>query len=119
MQFVSLFNDSVIAAADLSASTFVGADQKPAAPGAGVLGVSRSDIGQGELAPVDMLGSAIVKAGAPIPPYTDVEVGADALAVPHADGVVVGRTLRQGATIAGQMVEVFLVPGALVAAAAD
>lgn len=112
-QFVALYTDSITAADDIVAATFVGANLKTAADGAGVIGVARSDGAVGELVPVDMLGSAVVKAGAAIPPYTDIEVGPNGSAVPHAAGVAVGRTLRTGATAAGQAIEVFLLPGRL------
>ena len=102
---------SVKATAALTAHRFcTGAGAVPAGA-ARALGVARTDAAIGELAPVDVLGVAVVTAGAAIAAEALVEVGTAGKAVTKSAGVTVGR-LAPGAVAAadGDLIEVILIP---------
>ncbi|MBB6319251.1 capsid cement protein [Paraburkholderia tropica] len=106
---VSLLAASFTAGAAVLANRFIGINGQHAAAAANTIGVSRFDGAAGDLVTRDVLGTAIVEAGAAITAYAAIEVGADGKAVPHADGVVVARNQDAAATAAGDFIEVLLV----------
>ena len=110
---ISLMTLTVVAAAALVANRFVlTAGTYPAAGGI-ALGVTRSDGGVGDLVPVDVLGTAVVVAGAAIAADVPVMVTAEGKVITHdgdGDKHAVGRSLEAAAD--GALVEILLVPTA-------
>ena len=110
---ISLMTLTVVAAAALVANRFVlTAGTYPAAGGI-ALGVARSDGGVGDLVPVDVLGTAVVVAGAAIAADVPVMVTAEGKVIAHdgdGDKHAVGRSLEAAAD--GALVEILLVPTA-------
>ena len=111
---------TVIAAGLVAANRLV--TQAGAYPTAGGLafGVTRSDGAAGDPLPVDVHGTALIEAGGTIVADTPLMVGTDGKVVAHdldGDKHAIGRSL--GAAVAGDLVEVLLVPsaGVLVTAA--
>ncbi len=101
---------SIAAAAALTAERFVtGAGAVPAA-GAQCLGVTRASGATGDLVPVDVLGTAIVIAGAAVAANAAVETDNQGRAVVLNTGAKLGRAL-QAAAAAGDRIEVLLIPG--------
>lgn len=75
------------------------------------LGVARMAAALGDCIPVDVLGTAVVEAGAALTAGGLLETDASGRAVNKAAGVAVARLLPgQVATAAGQFVEVLLIP---------
>lgn len=72
-------------------------------------GVARSNAAIGEAYPVDVLGTAVVVAGAAIAVGAEIEVGAGGKAVTKSAGKTVARAL-QSATGDGSRIEVLLIP---------
>lgn len=110
---ISLMTLTVIATAAVVANRFVTLAGAHAGAGALPLGVTRSDGAIGDPIPVDVLGTALVEASAPIVAGAAVMVGADGKAITHdndGDKHAIGRALE--AADAGDMVEVLLVPSA-------
>jgi hypothetical protein len=101
---------SFVAAAAVVANRFIGANGQHAAAAGNAIGVSRFDGDAGDLITRDVLGTAIVEAGAAIAAFGLVEVGANGVAVPHAAGVPVGRVQDTAALAVGDFVEVLLIP---------
>jgi hypothetical protein len=110
-QNIALLTLTVAATAALTANRFIGHDGDFASAAGSALGVSRSDAAIGEDLPVDVLGTAVVEAGALIAAGAAVEVGTDGKAVTESAGIAVGR-LAPGAAAgaAGEFVEVILIP---------
>lgn len=107
-QNISLLCLPVLATAIVAAERFTtGAGAQSAAAGR-ALGVSRSGAAIGERYPVDVIGTAIVTAGAAIAADALIEVGADGKAVTKAAGVAVARAL-EAATADGDKIEVLLI----------
>lgn len=106
---VVLYAASFIAAAAVVANRFIGTDGQHAAAGANAIGVSRFPGAAGDLVTRDVIGTSIVEAGAAIPAFAAIEVGADGKAIPHAEGVAVARNQEIAATAAGAFVEVLLI----------
>lgn len=74
------------------------------------LGVTRTAGVSGDIVPVDVIGTAIVEAGAAIAANALVESDASGRAVTKSAGVTLGRLAPgQVATAAGQFVEVLLI----------
>lgn len=75
------------------------------------IGVTRTAGVSGDLVPIDMLGTAIVEAGAAIAANALVEADSSGRAVTRSAGVTLGR-LAPGevATASGQFVEIILFP---------
>ena len=102
---------SVKATAALTANRFVTGGGAVATAAGRALGVARTDAAIGEYAPVDVIGMAVVAAGAAIAAEALIEVGAAGKAVTKSAGIVVGR-LAPGAVAAadGDLIEVILIP---------
>lgn len=109
-QSIPVLTLSVTASGALTKHRFVGHDGAAAAAAGNTLGVARSDAAVGDVVGVDVLGTAVVEAGAAIAAGAAVEVDANARAVTKSAGVTVGR-LAPGASAAaaGDLVEVILI----------
>lgn len=118
---ISLLALTVIASAAIAAERFVTTAGAYPAAGGLALGVTRSDGAINDPIPVDVLGTAIVEAGAAIGADVPVMVTATGKVVAHdgdGDKHAVGRSL-EAAAADGSFVEILLVPtaGVLVTAA--
>lgn len=111
-QSISLLSLPVLAAGTLAAHRFVTPLGAYAAAGEPALGVTRSEASQGDLVPVDAIGTAVVEAGEAIPAGSYIEVGANGVAMVLDEGVPVALT-APGASAGddGDHLEVFLLPG--------
>jgi hypothetical protein len=107
----SLLALSIVAAAAISANTFVTAAGAVATAAGNAVGVARSDAASGALIPVDVAGTAQVIASAAIAKGASVEVASGGKAATKDSGIAVGIAL-EAATAAGQLIEVLLVPNA-------
>lgn len=104
---------TVAAAAAIAANRFVTPAGAQAGADANTLGVARTAAAAaGEKIPVDVLGTAVVEAGAAITAGATLESDANGRAVTWATaGAKVGIAL-QAAGAAGQFIEVLLIPNA-------
>ena len=108
-QNISVLTLGVVAAVALSRGRFVtGAGAYPTAGGRACR-VTQWDGAIGDRVPTDVLGTAVVEAGAAIATDTLVEVLADGRVVTQTTGVAVGRTLEP-AIGAGAFIEILLIP---------
>jgi len=107
-QSISLLCLSVAATAAITAETFVTAAGAPATAGGNALGVARSSQAIGEQTPVDVLGTAIVIAGAAVAKDAALEVGTGGKAITASAGAVVARAL-EAAGADGDRIEVLLI----------
>ena len=111
---LSLLTLTVAAAGALEASRFVTKAGAYPAAGAAAFGVARtSAAAAGDLVPVDVLGTAIVEAGAAVTDDAALMVDATGRVVPLTAGgkAPVGRAM-EAAAAAGAFIEVLLVPSA-------
>lgn len=109
---ISVLALSVTAAATLAANRFVEADGTYPTAGGPALGVTRTEAASGDLVPVDVLGTVAVEAGGTVTVNSPVKVDATGRVVTHdSTNTKVGIALS-GATTAGTLVEVFLIPNA-------
>lgn len=111
---LSLLTLTVAAAGALEASRFVTKAGAYPAAGAAAFGVARtSAAAAGDLVPVDVLGTAIVEAGAAIADDAALMVDATGRVVPLTAGgkAPVGRAMAAAAA-AGAFIEILLVPSA-------
>lgn len=118
---IALLTLTAIASAAVVACRFVTVAGAYPAAGGLPLGVTRSDGSSGDPIPVDVLGTAIVEAGAAINSDVAVMVTATGKVIPHdgdGDKHAVGRSLESAAGD-GSFIEILLVPnaGVLVTAA--
>lgn len=107
-QYTAIYTRTVKAAAALTAHRFVTAAGAVPAAGANVLGAVNADTPSGGLAPVVVLGTAIVEAGEEIALGAAVETANTGKALTKDTGVTVGRAL-QAATGDGHKIEVLLI----------
>lgn len=108
-QKISMLALSVLAVAALTAERFVTAAGAVATAAGNAIGVASTDAAIGDLCPVDVLGTAVVTAGAAIAKGAHVEVGAAGKAVTLAAGKAVGVAL-EAAAADGDRIEVLLIP---------
>lgn len=111
---ISLLTLSVLASATVAADRFITTGGAHPSAGGLPLGVTRSAGESGDMVPVDVMGTAIVTAGAAIALDAAIAVGTDGKAITHdADGDkhAVGRALS-AATGDGDTLEVLLIPSA-------
>ena len=107
----AIFTVPVKAAAAIAAQTFVSPAAGVAAAGGNALGVAKTDAAVGDALAVDVLGTAVVVAGAAIPAGSAVEADASGRAVPQNAGKTLGRLKpSQSAAALGDLVEVILIP---------
>ncbi len=112
MQFVPVLTKPVTASGAVAANRFVLATGAQATvAGSSPIGVAREAAASGALFTCDMLGTAIVEAGAAIAKGVAVKTGADGRALTYDTGTKAGVAL-QAATAAGQMIEILLIPSA-------
>lgn len=110
MQSISILTLSMIASGALTANRFVGTDNATAVAAGNTYGVTRTDGADGEIVPVDVLGTTLVEAGGVIAPGGAIEVGTGGKAVAKAAGVTVARLAPgQAAAADGKLVEVVLI----------
>lgn len=107
-QNISLLTLSVLAAAAITAERFTTATGTVPAAGANALGVAKSNAAIGETYPVEVVGTAVVTAGAAIAAGAAVEVGTAGKAITKASGATVGRALN-AASADGDRIEVLLI----------
>ncbi len=107
-QYVCILALAVKAAGAIARQRFVTHGGVQAGAGVAALGVARTDAVAGQDLTVDVIGTAIVQAGAAIAAGAAVESNAQGQAVPLAAGVKLGRAL-QAAAAAGQAIEVLLI----------
>jgi hypothetical protein len=108
-QATSLFSLTLMLTTAVSAAHFVTPLGAAAGAGENALGVARTDGSAGERIAVDVLGTAIVEAGAAVAIGATLKVDADGRAIAWAtSGAKVGLAL-QAATAAGQWIEVLLI----------
>lgn len=112
-QKIALLSLTVIAAAALTANTFVTAGGTVAAAAGDAHGVVVADAAIGDLVAVDVLGTSTVVAAAAIVVGDRVEVAAGGKATPLAAGIPVGRAVSKAAV--GELVEVLLFQGSTAA----
>ncbi|MBF0610365.1 MAG: DUF2190 family protein [Magnetococcales bacterium] len=108
-QSVPVMALTVTASSAVAAGRFVTVAGGQAGAGVNTLGVARFAAASGELLTVDVLGTAIVEAGAAISLGAAVETDANGKAVTLDAGPAVGRVL-QAASGAGSFVEMVLIP---------
>ncbi len=108
-QFIPVLTLPIVATGAITAERFVTPAGAQAGAGVNALGVARSDAASGQSLPVDVLGTAIVTAGAAIAAGALVETDATGRAITRSAGAIVGRAL-QAAAAAGARIEVLLIP---------
>ncbi|WKE65067.1 DUF2190 family protein [Gallaecimonas kandeliae] len=106
-QNYSLLGLCAIASAAVTANTFVGWDNATATAAGNAKGVARSDAALGAALPVDIIGTAVVKATGAIADGDALEVGANGTATVKSAGVTVARALQSVAD--GELCEVLLI----------
>jgi hypothetical protein len=110
MQATALLAHTIVAAGAIAAARFVTPAGAQAGADANTLGVARNAAATGERVAVDMLGTAIVEAGAAVSAGATVKSNASGQAITWASsGAKVALALTT-ATAAGQMIEVLLIP---------
>jgi len=102
---------SIVAAAAITANTFITAGGAVATAAGNAFGVARSDAAIGALVPTDVLGTAQVTASAAIAKGASIEVAANGQAVTKSAGKTVAIAL-EAAAAAGAVIEVYLIPNA-------
>jgi hypothetical protein len=111
-QNLSLLTLSVALTGTVTANRFVTPAGAQAGADANTLGVSRVGGVSGDVAPVDVMGTAIVEAGAAISAGATVKANASGKAITWAtSGAKVGVALEAAAGD-GSMVEILLIPNA-------
>lgn len=109
-QSLSALALTAIAAGTIANSRFVTPGGAQAGADANTLGVCRQDAVANDKITVDVLGTAIVEAGAAVSAGATVKSDASGRAITWAtSGAKVGLAL-EAATAAGQMIEVLLIP---------
>lgn len=105
--FTSLMSVTRVAAATLIGERFVTLAGAIPAAAAGSVGVLRADAVSGDLIALDVIGTAVVEAGAAVADGALIETDNLGRAITKASGVVLGRAL-QAASGAGVKIEVLL-----------
>jgi len=109
-QAISLLALTVVATGTIAANRFVTPAGAQAGADANTLGVARTAAVPGDKIAVDVLGTAVVEAGAALSAGATVKADASGRAITWASsGAKVGIAL-EAATAAGQFIEVLLVP---------
>jgi hypothetical protein len=109
-QNIALLSLTVALTGTVTANRFVTPAGAQAGADANTLGVSRVAGVSGDAAPVDVLGTAVVEAGAAVSAGASLKSDSSGRAITWAtSGAKVGIAL-EAATAAGQMIEVLLIP---------
>lgn len=110
-QNLAILTLTVTAAGAIEPHRFVTHTGAQAGAGANTLGVARTRADEGQDLAVDVLGTAIVEAGAAIAEGDALEADTQGRAVPQDTGPTAARALiGQSASAAGEFVEVALIP---------
>ena len=107
-QKISILALPVIATAALTAERFATGLGATATAAGRALGVTQTSAAIGQIVAVDVVGTAVVTAGAAIAKDAAIEVGTAGKAVTKSAGVTVGRAL-QAAAADGDRIEVLLI----------
>jgi hypothetical protein len=107
-QKIPLLTLTAIATAILAAERFTTAAGAYPAAAANAFGVTNTNAAIGDRVAVDVIGTTVVTAGAPITAGAYLQVGADGKAVPRVAGVTVAQAL-QAASADGDRIEVLLI----------
>lgn len=114
---ISLLTLTILASAAVVACRVVTSAGAYPAAGAKAIGVTRTNAGEGDLMPVDVLGTTIAEAGAAIAADDDLMADAEGRVVKLTAGkVAIGRALVAAAA-AGDQIEILLLPTAVAPAA--
>jgi len=108
MQSISILTLTALAAGAIAKHRFVTHTGLQAGAAANTLGVARTDAKLNDGLAVDVVGTAVVEAGAAIVAGAAIETDATGRAITKAAGVTVGRAL-QAAAAAGDFIEVLLI----------
>lgn len=111
-QQISLLTLTVGLTGTVAANTFVTPAGAPAGADAVSLGVARTAGVTGEKVPVDVIGTAVVTAGAAFAPGATLKSDAAGKAITWITAGAKVAIALQAATAAGQLVEVLLLPNA-------
>ncbi|HET8898101.1 MAG TPA: DUF2190 family protein [Rhodanobacteraceae bacterium] len=111
-QKISLLALPVIAAAAIEAERFVTAAGAYPTAATSAFGVSTTKAASGELFGVDVLGTAIVTAGAAIAKNASLEVGSSGKAITRTSTNPIVAVALQAASADGDRIEVLLIPNA-------
>lgn len=109
MQSIPILTLSLAVTSAITAERFATLGGAPATAGGNAGGVARSDGAVGELIPLDVLGTAVVTAGAAVAKDAAIEVGTAGKAITKTTGVAVARAL-EAAAADGDRIEVMLIP---------
>lgn len=109
-QSIPLLTLTLALTGTVAANRFVKADGTQSVADANTFGVARTAGVSGDKVPVDVMGTAVVEAGAAVAAGATVKADASGRAITWASsGAKVGQALDV-ATAAGQMIEVLLIP---------
>jgi hypothetical protein len=112
MQQNSIFALTLISSAALTANRFITPAGAAAGAGANTLGVNRQTVtASGQAVTVDVIGTAIVEAGAAVSQFATVQSDATGRAITYSSGARTGIAL-QAASTAGNFIEVLLLQNA-------
>ncbi len=108
----SLLTLTILAVSAIAAHRFIGVDGDLPADGGNAYGVTRSDAGAGDLAPIDVAGTTVVETAGAIGAGGLIETDDEGLAVALSEGKAVARMAPgQAAALGpGEFVEVILIP---------
>ena len=110
-QNISLLTLTVLAVGAITAHRFVTPVADQAVAGENAIGVAQSDAADGDLLPVDALGTTLVEVGAAVAEGALVESDADGRAITRTTGAILARVVPgASASGAGEKVEVMLIP---------
>jgi len=109
-QAVSLLTLTVLATGTIAANRFVTPAGAQAGAGANTLGAARTDAASGAYLPVDVLGTAVVEAGAAVAAGASLKADANGKAITWVtSGAKIGIALGAAAAD-GDLIEVLLIP---------
>lgn len=108
---IALLALTAVATGAVTAARFVTPAGAQAGAAANTLGVARTDAAIGQAFPVDVIGTAVVEAGAGIAAGGAVQTDAQGRAITREAGPLVARLAPgSSASVAGDLVEVILIP---------
>ena len=111
-QNLALLNLPVVLAGTCAAQRFITSYGEQAVADSNTLGVTRWGADAGILVPVDVLGTAVVEAGAAIAKGAPLKSDTDGRAIAWATSGAKVAIALQAASAAGQPIEVLLLPNA-------
>lgn len=111
-QNIALLSLPVVLSSTCAAQRFVTSTGTQAVLGSNTLGIARCGADANTLVPVDVLGTAVVEAGAAITQGDTLKADADGRAITWATSGAKVAIALQAASVAGQPIEVLLLPNA-------